>query len=210
MPVNCWVGASPTYASDLATMSHSEITIQTSNLMSTNANGNSGGGGGGGGGGDTPIVPSESAADLTNKVCIDTSKMKEEEPSSSPTGGGEGGGNDAGGGQPGLTQDSLSLMQLKRLVVEAPRLKVCLIDLSFCFAPHRRVCGNQSIGLLPFKLGGWAFYWQQARSVRTFEYQFGVDAQIRTENQPYIFLNPVFGYFLPVAQGPLPLLPPPV
>jgi len=154
MPVNCWVGASPTYESDLATMSHPEITIQTSNLMPSNADGNSGGGGGGGSGGDTPIVPSESAADLTNKVHIDTSKMKEEEPSPSPTGGGEGAGNDAGGGQPGLMQDSLSLMQLKRLVVEVPRLKVCLIHLSFCFAPHLRVCGNQSIELLLYKLGG--------------------------------------------------------
>ena len=138
-------------------MSHSDITIQTSNFMSGNTDGNSGGGGGGGGGGDTPIVPSESAADLTNRIRIDTSKIKEEEPSPSSTGGGEGG-NDAGGGQPGLTQDSLSLMQLKRLVVEAPRLKVCLIDLSFCFTLHRRVCGSRSIGLLPFKLDGWAFY----------------------------------------------------
>lgn len=146
-----------TYATDLATMSHSDITIQTSNFMSGNTDGNSGGGGGGGGGGDTPIVPSESAADLTNRIRIDTSKIKEEEPSPSSTGGGEGG-NDAGGGQPGLTQDSLSLMQLKRLVVEAPRLKVCLIDLSFCFTLHRRVCGSRSIGLLPFKLDGWAFY----------------------------------------------------
>ncbi|KAG0640215.1 hypothetical protein HOY80DRAFT_1009130 [Tuber brumale] len=104
-------------------MSHSDITIQTSSLMLANTNGNSGGGGGGGGGGDTPIIPLGSAADLTNKVRIDTSKMKEEEPSPRPTGGGDGTGNDAGGGQPVLAQDSLSFMQLKRLVVEAPRLK---------------------------------------------------------------------------------------
>ncbi|KAG0127949.1 hypothetical protein HOY82DRAFT_623959 [Tuber indicum] len=105
-------------------MSHSDITIQTSNLMLANTNGNSGGGGGGGGGGDTPIMPSGSAADLTNKVRIDTSKMKEEEESPSPTGGGDGAGIDAGGAQSGLAQDSLSFMQLKRLVVEAPRLKL--------------------------------------------------------------------------------------
>lgn len=105
--------------------------------MSGNTDSNSGGGGGGGGGGDTPIVPSESAADLTNRIRIDTSKIKEEEPSPSSTSGGEGAGNDAGGGQPGMMQDSLSLMQLKRLVVEAPRLKVCLIDLSFLlYAPQ--------------------------------------------------------------------------
>ncbi|RPA98432.1 hypothetical protein L873DRAFT_1808036 [Choiromyces venosus 120613-1] len=75
MSVNILVGTSQTYASDLATMSHCDITIQTSNFMPGNTNGDSGGGGGGGGG-DTPIVLSGSAADLTNKVHIDMNKMR--------------------------------------------------------------------------------------------------------------------------------------
>ncbi|RPA95744.1 hypothetical protein L873DRAFT_1812526 [Choiromyces venosus 120613-1] len=61
----------------LATISHSDITIQSSNFMPDNTNGDSGGGGGSGG--DTTIMPSGSAADLTNKLRINTSKMKEDE-----------------------------------------------------------------------------------------------------------------------------------
>ncbi|RPA93399.1 hypothetical protein L873DRAFT_1815972 [Choiromyces venosus 120613-1] len=64
------------YACDLVTMSHSNVTIQTSNFMLGNTHSDSGGGGGRGGAGDTPIMSSGSEADLTNKVCIDMSKMK--------------------------------------------------------------------------------------------------------------------------------------
>ncbi|RPA91345.1 hypothetical protein L873DRAFT_1794949 [Choiromyces venosus 120613-1] len=78
MSVNILVGASQTCASDWATMSHSDITIQSSNFMPDNTNGDSGGGGGGSGG-DTTIMPSGSAADLTNKLRINMSKMKEDE-----------------------------------------------------------------------------------------------------------------------------------
>ncbi|RPA91470.1 hypothetical protein L873DRAFT_1819434 [Choiromyces venosus 120613-1] len=78
MSVNILVGASQTCPSDWATMSHSDITRQSSNFMPDNTNGDSGGGSGGSGG-DTTIILSGSAADLTNKLRINTSKMREDE-----------------------------------------------------------------------------------------------------------------------------------
>ncbi|RPA98290.1 hypothetical protein L873DRAFT_1790424 [Choiromyces venosus 120613-1] len=107
-------------------MSHCDITIQTFNFMSGNTNSDSGGGGGGGSSGDTHIAPSRSVPDLTNKVHINMSKINGEEPSANPTGNGDDPGNDTNRGQPGLVLDSLSVMQLKRLVVKVPRLKQSL------------------------------------------------------------------------------------
>jgi hypothetical protein len=108
-----------------STMSHPEIFVQTSNLA---PGGCDNGGGGGAGGGDTPIEPLISSADLSNRLHIDTSKIKENE-DASPTSSEDSAGNgtdSSGEGQQGLTQDSLNIVLLKRPVAEIPKLKVCL------------------------------------------------------------------------------------
>jgi len=67
--------------------------------------------------------------------------MKEDKRFPSSTGGGDGAGDGAGRGQPALDQDSLSLIQVKKLVLETPRLNVFLINVSSL--RYARVRGNQ-------------------------------------------------------------------
>lgn len=128
-------------------MSHPEIFVQTTNLPPS-ANGHESGGGGAGGG-DTPIESSISSADLSDRLHIDTSKIKEREDASlASNGDGAGGSADSAGGQQGLTQDSMNLVLLKRPVVEIPKSKVCCSSVvcSAGTATNRRFASSSDHG----------------------------------------------------------------
>jgi len=136
MSVTILAAASQTYANNLATISYSDIAMQTSNLTPGYTpcdNGDTAG--------DAPIVM---IFNRPHTVPLYKSKMKEQEPPARPTGREDGAWNAPGGGRPVLVQD-LRFMQLKRLVVQGPRLKVCLIRVSFSFMPRRRVYGSQLV-----------------------------------------------------------------
>jgi len=81
MSVKILAGASQTYANNLATVSHFEITMQTSNFMPGNTPGDNGDAAG-----DAPIVM---ICNRPHTVPLDKSKMKEEEPPARPIGGGD-------------------------------------------------------------------------------------------------------------------------
>ncbi|KAG0137532.1 hypothetical protein HOY82DRAFT_597842 [Tuber indicum] len=122
-------GGSPTtYSNDWATMSHSDITIRYNAPTSCEA---------------TLMVIAEVVVEEEEMIPLschrDLQQISQINFSPSPTRGGDGAGNNAARGQPELALAPLSLIQLKRLVVEAAGLTVCLIKVPFCLMLRRRV-----------------------------------------------------------------------